>query len=199
MAGRPVEPGWTLPGAALTSTPLERLDELADAVARGQRTAFEEIYLALVDDVYTYARGHCETQADAEDVVATVFLKAWQHARQYRSGSGNYRHWVFGIARNEVRNHWRVLRTARLLTQELETAPQDTADDPQPGVLEPEVVSAALKRLTHEQREVIILRYFNGKSHRAIAEVMGKKEGSIRALQHRALRQLRKAVTDASK
>jgi RNA polymerase sigma-70 factor (ECF subfamily) len=59
-------------------------------------------------------------------------------------------------------------------------------------------LSAALSRLTAEQRDVIILRYFNGKSHREIAELLGKAEGSIRALQHRALRQLRKAVTNAA-
>jgi RNA polymerase sigma-70 factor (ECF subfamily) len=58
-------------------------------------------------------------------------------------------------------------------------------------------IRGALNRLTNDQRDVVTLRYFGGKTHREIAEIMGKGEGSVRALQHRALRQLRKAVSES--
>ena len=161
------------------------------------RPAFEQIYLLLVDDLYGYARSHTSNDSSAEDVVATIFLKAWQYGRRYRAGSESYRRWVFGIARNEVRNHWRSEQRSRVLSQELEKfaikpAQTTTAE------FDEAMLRSALEKLTNDQRDVVTLRYFGGKSHREIAEILGKREGGVRALQHRALRQLRKVVADAA-
>lgn len=175
----------------------DHLDDLAEQAARGSRLAFERIYVVLIDDLYGYARSHVNDDTAAEDVVATVFMKAWQYARSYRRGSQSYRRWVFGIARNEVRNHWRATQSSRQLERELEMQRPDDGSAPEVAIDEA-ALAEALSRLTPEQRDVIVLRYFNGKSHREIAELLDKAEGSIRALQHRALRQLRKAVARAS-
>jgi RNA polymerase sigma-70 factor (ECF subfamily) len=70
------------------------------------------------------------------------------------------------------------------------------------AVLDPaearEAVSRALAVLTPEQREVVVLRYFNSKSHREIAQLLGKREGAVRAMLLRALRHMRKVMTDVA-
>ena len=174
-----------------------QLDELAAQVALGVRAAFEQVYFLLIDDLYAYARSHTSDDSSAEDVVATVFLKAWQYGARYRAGTGSYRRWIFGIARNEVRNVWRAERKSQDLERQLETFAVEI-----PGMPELEIdeaaIRGALERLTEEQRDVVTLRYFGGKSHREIAEILGKGEGSVRALQHRALRQMRKSVSDVA-
>jgi RNA polymerase sigma-70 factor (ECF subfamily) len=175
----------------------DQLDDLASQVSRGVRPAFEQIYFLLIDDLYAYARSHTSDDSSAEDVVATVFLKAWQYGRRYRGGTGSYRRWIFGIARNEVRNFWRAERKSQVLERELETLAVETPAAPEPMVDEA-ALRCALERLTEEQRDVVTLRYFGGKTHREIAEILGKGEGSIRALQHRALRQMRKVVANAA-
>ncbi len=191
---------WAFGNAETWPDEAASLDAFAEAAANGDRIAFEGIYRMQVDDIYAYARAHALSDADAEDIVATVFLKAWQRARQYRQGSRNYRRWLFGIARNEVRNHWRERRAARALEAELEldAAARDSLANGAVNGVDLPALRKAMGRLTPDQRDVITLRYFGEMTPQEIAAILGKAEGSIRALQFRALRRLRKAVSNAS-
>lgn len=172
------------------------LDRLAARVAAGDSAAFEQIYLLLVDDLYVYVRGQCHNDTVAEDLVANVFLKAWRSARCYHTGSDRFRRWIFTIARNEVRDYWRASqRTLPILgmdVQDESEAPDSSAIDARPQV------AAALRVLTEDQRQVVVLRFFNNKSHEEIARIMGKREGAVRALLMRALRHMRKVMLDAA-
>jgi RNA polymerase sigma-70 factor (ECF subfamily) len=132
----------------------------------------------------------------AEDLAANVFLKAWRSARTYKVGSNTYRRWLFGIARNELNNHWRTNHV---------DIPLDLVDvpDKDPSALTAQAedlrdrVLQAMEFLTPEQRDAIVLRYFGEKSYTEIAQVLGKKEGAIRALVMRGLRQMRRILDDA--
>ena len=172
------------------------LDQLAARAAEGDRAAFEEIYNLLVDDLYAYVRGQVRNDTVAEDLVANVFLKAWRSARGYRSDSSSFRRWIFSIARNEVRDHWRTAhRNLPLADFDLSddvpiSAGSDAADARR-------VIQSALTSLNEEQRQVVLLRYFGNKSHEEIAEILGKREGAVRAQLMRALRQMRKVMGDA--
>ncbi|MGE0598638.1 MAG: RNA polymerase sigma factor [Dehalococcoidia bacterium] len=174
-----------------------RLDILARLVASGDEAAFEAIYLETVDAVYGYLRGQCRNDATAEDLVANVYLKAWKSAASYRQGSNNYRRWLFTIARNELIDYWR--RNRELSPFDDLNFP-DNAVDPGDAALEEDysAVSEALARLNAEQREVIVLRFFNELSHAEIARILGKREGAVRAQLLRALRQMRKAIGNAA-
>ena len=144
-------------------------------------------------------RSQTYSDADAEDIVSTIFLRAWQYSRQYRTGTRAYRRWIFGIARNEVRNGWQKAKRARELQDALErdqTVEAGSATVPPPA--DTSALERAIADLTEEQREVIVLRFMNGKSPAEVARILGKREGSVRALQHRALRKLRSAVNHAS-
>ncbi len=193
-----MQDAWSLgaPGRSGTAGAAEQLDEFASRAARGDRSAFEAIYFALVDELHAYARSQCGTDVDADDIVANVFLRAWQYGRRYRVGSQNYRAWMYGIARNEIRNHWRRQLHMGSLPDRYDLA-EASSSEPDTDRARARL-RAAIARLTPDQREVIVLRYFNDRSHAEIGMIMGKREGSIRALQHRALRQLQKAVRDAA-
>lgn len=174
------------------------LDRLAVRASAGDRPAFEEIYLLLVDELYAFVRSQCHNDDAAEDIVATVFLKAWRSARRYRPGSERFRPWIFAIARNELRNHWRETANDLAIADfDLldENATVEAGDD-RPAARA--AIAQALRSLTQEQRQVVILRYFNNKSHEEIAAIMHKREGAVRALLMRALRHMRKVMSDAA-
>jgi len=172
------------------------LEELAAAVAAGDERAFELLYQRSVSDLYAYVRAHCRGEAEAEDIVANVYLNVWRSAKKYRLGSGQFRRWLFAIARNEVRDYWRARRGApsELPLELASQTARSTRGDP---VLR-HTVERALEVLTPEQRDVVVLRFYGGKSHHEIAELLGKREGAVRALLLRALRRMRKVVEDAS-
>ncbi len=169
------------------------LDRLAVEAAAGDRASFEAIYQCLVDDLSAYVRVELHDDADAEDVTANTFLRAWRYAGAYRAGTGSYRRWIFGIARNEVRDYRRQTGSRRRVELRDENVAAALEQNGPPASVEIDLLPA-LRKLTGDQRAVVVLRYFRGKSPREIAEVLGKREGSVRALQHRALAQLRKAV-----
>lgn len=175
----------------------ELLDGLAGEAAAGDRLAFEQIYNQTVDDIFSYVRGQCRNETVAEDLVANVYLKAWRSARLYRRGSNSYRRWLFAIARNELRDYWRTNQpTVAFLDLDVpdDTHSEERAD---PAHARREV-ARVLAMLTDEQRQVVVLRFFNSKSHEEIAKIMGKREGAVRALLLRALRHMRKVMTDAA-
>lgn len=173
------------------------LDSLATRAADGDRASFERIYHLLVDELYAYVRAQVQDDTVAEDLIANVFLKAWRSARRYRSGSDSFRRWIFGIARNEVRDHWRTNRRLIELHEHDVSDESDTMlqDDPDGAR---RLVYRALAILTPDQRQVVVLRYFDNKSHEEIATILGKREGAVRALQLRALRRMRKVMDDAA-
>lgn len=174
----------------------EELDKLALRAADGDRVAFEQIYNTLVDDLYSYVRGQCRNETVAEDIVSNVFLKAWRSARSYRPGSRTFQSWMFTIARNELRDYWRTSqRTLPMLDFDISDENESAAIDPNEARA---AVSRAMAALTDDQRQVVVLRYFGNKSHEEIAAIMGKREGAVRALLMRALRQMRKVMGDAA-
>jgi RNA polymerase sigma-70 factor, ECF subfamily len=184
-------------GKTADCTDASVLDALARRAAEGDKAAFEQIYLGLVDELYAYVRSQCREAATAEDIVSNVFLRAWRSAKTYRAGSEQFRHWIFTIARNEMRDYWRAdQRTLPLLGLDFpdERWSEDLAD--------PAFARAAALRalavLTEEQRHVVVLRYFGNKTHREIALILGKREGAVRALLVRALRHMRKVMADAA-
>ena len=117
-------------------------------------------------------------------------------SRSYRPGSRTFQSWMFTIARNELRDYWRTTqRTLPMLDM-------DITDQDEPADIDPREAQAAVRRamasLTDDQRQVVVLRYFGNKSHEEIAAIMGKREGAVRALLMRALRQMRKVMGDAA-
>jgi len=194
-----VEESCHLGGEALEGIrrEVDALDDLAARVAAGDRAAFDELYSRMVDDVYAYVRGQCRNDAEAEDIIANVFLKAWRSMRSYRAGSGQFRRWLFAIARNELKRAWaQRKREAAPLPEEL---PQAAFDAPGLDVSTRDLLHRALAVLTPDQRDVVVLRYYGGKSHQEIAAILGKREGAVRALLLRALRTMRKAMDDAAR
>ena len=190
---------WSIPQQAPASDAAQGdlLDRLAAHTANGDKLAFERIYGLLVDDLYGYVRGQCDDDPTAEDLLAEVFLRAWRSASRYRGGSRRYRRWIFAIAHNLVRDHWRA-RRRDLPLLDVASVHAEAAAEAATGEDEERRLKRAIAALTDEQRQVVALRYYSNMSHRDIAAIMGKREGAVRALLVRALRRMRKVMSDAA-
>jgi RNA polymerase sigma-70 factor (ECF subfamily) len=175
----------------------EVLDALAQRAARGDKAAFEEIFEATSGELYRFARGLSGNDAVAEDIVATTYLRAWQSARSYRVGTNNYRRWLLGIARNQIYDHWRVNNETVPISEMDFVAPDISEGQRSAGEVRGEL-DRLLATITPDQREVVVLRYIDNKSHEEIGRLLGKREGAVRAQLLRALRHMRKVIRDAS-
>lgn len=164
---------------------------VAKAVA-GDPVALAEIYDAFAGRVYRFLALHAREPADAEDLLQRTFLKVIEGLPRYQERGLPFAAWIFRIARNTVIDHARTRREHATLdaVRERPDERRGPAELAEAGA-EQEVIRSALLLLTPDQREVIVYRFFAGLTPREIGSLMGKREGSIRALQFRAMETLR--------
>ena len=188
--------------AARTGPTLRTSDEaLAARVAQGDARGFEALYHRYGREVYVLA-AHLVGPARGEEVVQEVFAALWRHAGRYDPGRASFRAWFMTIARNRVIDELRACRTDRLLVlldpveDLLAEAPDGRVDVAEQVArrAEGDGVVRALGSLPPEQRRVLVLAYFGGLSHAAIAETLGWPLGTVKKRLRLGLDKLRAAL-----
>ncbi len=188
----------TEPSDAAAHLDAER--QLAAKACSGDRDAFGALYERYVDRIYRYVYFKVGHRAQAEDLTGQTFLKAWDAIGDYEWRDHPFGAWLFRIAHNLVVDHHRSRREVYGLddaTQQLEA--KASRDDVRPERVLAEMISMervrhAIGRLTEEQQQVLVLRFFEGLDTGEVAELMGKRRGAIRGLQFRALSALRELL-----
>jgi len=160
--------------------------------------AFTQLYEEYFDKIYRYVALKIGDRMEAEDITQQVFLNAIKAINSFRWRGVPFSSWLFRIAHNQVVDHLR--NKAKRATVPLEESLVASNDNPQLTVeqkLDIEQLNSAAKRLTPAQQEVISLRFAGEMSIAQAANVMGKSEGAIKALQHSAIAALRKVLSVA--
>lgn len=164
------------------------------AVQRDQ-DAFGELYDRHVVRVYRHLYYMVGRQAEAEDLTAQTFLKAWEAIERYQVRGAPFVSWLLRIAHNLGVSY---LRSKRETSQVHEgIVDNKSRRDPEAALeqtVEEEMVREAILRLREEQRQVIILRFIEDLDYREVAEIIGKSVAAIRVIQHRALNAMRKQM-----
>jgi RNA polymerase sigma-70 factor (ECF subfamily) len=164
------------------------------AIQRDQ-DAFGELYDRHVVRVYRHIYYMVGNAAEAEDLTAQTFLKAWEAIERYQVRGAPFVSWLLRIAHNLGVSHLRAKReTSQVhegivdekMRRDPESAYQQTAEE--------ELVREAILKLREEQRQVIVLRFIEDLDYREVAEIIGKSVAAIRVIQHRALNSLRKQM-----
>lgn len=157
-------------------------------------SAFAAIYDYYFPRVYNYARYRVRDAQAAEDITSQVFERALSKIGSYRVEQGAFSHWLFAIARNAVRDHYRSKKRWRWL-------PFDLLDDwpgynPQPdeASVRDETwarVLATVAELGERERELVALKYGARLTHREIAALTGLTESNVSVILHRTVKRLR--------
>lgn len=174
--------------------PAADLDEVRANVAlaaAGSAEAFGALYDRYHPDILRYFDARVRNSDVAQDLTQQLFLRAWQAVPRYQDRGLPFAAWLFRMARNIAVDHYRAHR--RLAPIDDVDLPSDQAGAAD-GLIADERsarVRRALDRLSEDHRQVLILRFVLEKSAREIGQIMGRKEVTVRGLQHRALRALR--------
>jgi RNA polymerase sigma-70 factor (ECF subfamily) len=178
---------------------LEDEQRLVDLAKSGDGEAFARLYEAYFDRVYRFVFFRVSDDQMAEDLAAQVFLKAWENLHRYQP-HGPFLAWLYAIARNTVIDNYRTRKQVVSLEDAGPIfAPDEKLDDRLQLEFEIESVREAMQKLTHEQQEVIALKFIAEYDTAEIARHMGKSEGAVRALQMRALQALARVLNGGKK
>jgi RNA polymerase sigma-70 factor (ECF subfamily) len=186
--------------------PADRATEVRALVERaqaGEAEAFGLIYDRYVDAVFRFVYFRVGKQQLAEDLTSDTFLRALRSIGSFTWQGRDLGAWLVTIARNLITDYYKSGRyrfevsTADLLDPDAGdrgggASPETAVVDHLTNV----ALLTAVKRLSPEQRECIVLRFLQGLSVAETAVAMGKNEGAIKALQYRAVRALARLLPD---
>jgi len=183
----------------MKTVPEETMTEITEenAVARasqGDAEAFSFLYERNVTRIYNYIYYRIGSEADAEDLTARVFYRAFGHINTYVEKGVPFSAWLYRIAHNLIANYHRDSHRRREVPLEDQPEMPHQADHPESALVksqEVELLLTGIRRLTADRQQLLILKFVEDYSNAEIAEIMGKSEGAIKSLYHRALIALR--------
>jgi RNA polymerase sigma-70 factor, ECF subfamily len=198
LGGRGEQAAAPAPSPASAPAPASSLDDAVARAIAGDGTAFEEIYRTLSGPVFSYLSNQVRRREDAEDLTGQVFLEAMRGVRTFKGDASAFKGWLFRIAHNRAVDLARRLARRPEATLEEADALPDVVDTEERALayVASSRVWQAVRSLPEQQRRVITLRLGAGLSAREIAAALGKRVGTVKALQHRALVTLSKVLKD---
>jgi RNA polymerase sigma-70 factor (ECF subfamily) len=163
-------------------------DLWVDRARHGDSDAFGKLYELHLDRIYRYVYYRVGSTSEAEDLTEHVFLKAWEAIGRYENRGLPFAAWLYRMAHNAVIDHYRSRRPSTPIdeTFDLEDERQNPVASAE-AIFDREELKVAIKRLNTDQQTVIVLRFVEGLSHAEVGKILGKSEGAVRVIQHRAL------------
>jgi RNA polymerase sigma-70 factor (ECF subfamily) len=179
--------------ATAQTADLRRLVEFAQ---QGDREALEALYLLHFDRIYSYLHMSVGNRHDAEDLTTQTFLKMLEAIGRFRWRSAPFSAWLFRIAHNLAMDHFRA--TKRWQPEEEVPEPEDaaaaSAEDEALQSIGRRSMLELIENLSHDQQQVLTLKFVFNFANGEAATILGKTEGAVKSLQHRALTSLQKQV-----
>lgn len=165
----------------------------------GDSSAFGALYESYAPAIYRFIAVKVSTRQEAEDLLHEVFMSAWQKLPGFTEQGFPFGSWLYKIARNRVIDHYRTKKVSVSIDDET-SGFEDLEDKVTPvgealdQTLDIEAIKGALDQLSDEQREVIEMRFMADLSPAEIAQITGKREGTVRIIQFRALKKIKDII-----
>src|SRR5689334_10788960 len=152
---------------------------------------WDAVYAEQLPRVYNFFRYRFGLAADAEDLTARTFEKAWRARRRYRRDVASFGTWVMSIARNVGTDHLRARRPIVPLEEAAAVATAGTPEDEAVRSSDSQRLARLLDGMTDRDRELIAMKYGAGLTNRAIAQATGLSESNVGTILYRAVQTLR--------
>lgn len=183
---------------ALMATQMEEQDKDEHALARLAITdieAFAELYRRHLPRVYRYHVAHVGNVRDAEDLTSQTFIAALEGIRSFQ-GTGSFAAWVLGIASKKRLMFYRGSKPEVPLDEAVHSpSPGLPTDQAAAQRLRLESVSRALRQISPDRAEALILTYFGGLTQAEAGRVLNKSEAAVKMLVSRGLQDLRERTS----
>ena len=168
-------------------------DQMLVSAARHDTEAAGRLFDKYYSEIFGYIYYCTFDGTVAEDLTSNVFLAVYSHLGRYKWRQVPFRAWLYRIATNEVRMHWRQKKRVKIVSLQTDDSRKDAEQSASDSVAVAEeylMLHKALLELRMKYRTVIILRYFEDKTIAEICEITGRKEGTVKAQLHRGLYKL---------
>jgi RNA polymerase sigma-70 factor (ECF subfamily) len=167
---------------------------LIERSAHGRPDAFVEVARRHEVAIHAYLARRAGRQA-ADDLLAEVWLRAFAAREGYDTRRADARPWLYGIARNVLREHWRARSTDEpAALDDLRDDPWDGINDRLDSAGKAKAIASALRALPAAEREVLLLVAWEHLTPAEAAQALGVPQGTARSRLHRARATLRQML-----
>jgi RNA polymerase sigma-70 factor, ECF subfamily len=170
--------------------------ELVAQAQAGDRVALEDLYLMHFDRIYSYLQMTVGNRHDAEDLTNQTFVKMLESIERFEWRKAPFSAWLFRIAHNLAIDHFRARR--RWQPEEEPPEPRDadhrSAEDEAMHAIGRRSMLEMIEDLSEDQQQVLTLKFVFNFSNGEAATILGKSEGAVKSLQHRALASLQRQL-----
>jgi len=184
------------------------LSEEKELVRQAQKApdAFAQLYDQYYPKIFGYVMRRTANLEAAQDITSETFFNALRKLWQFQWRNISFSSWLYKIATNEINQYFRKAEYKKSISlEELQEQGFEpiSSHNPESELIEAQEklkqhqdfleIQVKIVRLPTKYQEVIALRFFEQKQIKEIAEILGKKEGTIKSLLHRAVEKLREA------
>ncbi|MDP3974755.1 MAG: RNA polymerase sigma factor [Candidatus Jorgensenbacteria bacterium] len=176
----------------------ETEEQLIQNAKGGDAASFGTLYDLYMPRIYRFVFLKTHHKEDAEDLTHQVFINAWQNLYRYESRGFPFSSWLYRIATNAVIDHYRTAKThfpLEAIPEELLAKPSEMAQLVDTAI-DVHRVRVMLTKLEPDQQNVLLMKFVDDMSNKEVAEALGKSEGAVRVIQHRAIKKLRELDTE---
>jgi RNA polymerase sigma-70 factor, ECF subfamily len=161
-----------------------------DESARDADVAVRQLYARHAVALRGYVERFCPDGASADDIVQETFIRAWRHLPELTGDGRPVRPWLFRVARNLLIDASRATRS-RPVTVQVQPPDEGLDDTGLNQVLDRQLVTGALRRLSPAHRAVLVEIFYRGDTVERAARQLGIPHGTARSRLHYALQALR--------
>ena len=170
------------------------INELVEKAKTGEAESLTVLYNMYFEPIFKFIFFRVGHKESAEDLTEEVFIKAFSKVKTIKNNE-HWNAWLYQIAKNKIIDHYRksVVNTP---IEEVENILEyhDNISELLDNSTDKQLILSSLTQLSKEHRLVLEMKFFEGLDNETISNLLGKNEGAIRVIQHRALSKLKEII-----
>ena len=177
----------------LPPTQVDSLEEAWIKESQKDIKAFEKLYNKHYEKIYRYVYQRMDSMEDATDVTAQVFMKAMTNIKKYKFMGFKFSSWLYRIAKSETYQFLKDKSKNPVLNVQTEALSQmkEKINETTPA-FDNNILIDILNNLENEELELIEMRFFEQRSFKEMAEILGITENNAKVKTHRIIKRIKK-------
>lgn len=165
-------------------------EQLMALVKAGQLDYLNEVFNRYNKRIYNYFLKSTLEQSDSDDLTQELFIRVMKYKNSYKEGH-SVQFWIFQIARNMVKDHFRKLKVHKDKFNPVEVMPEVSEKVDEVAFEREKKLHMAMKMLPEEKRELLVLSKFQGMKYEQLATMRKTSVSNIKVQVHRTIKELK--------
>jgi RNA polymerase sigma-70 factor (ECF subfamily) len=165
-------------------------EQLMARIKNGQLDQLNSLFDRYSKRLYGYFLKSTLSKDESDDLTQELFIRLMKYRKSYKEGQ-RFELWVFQIARNMVKDHYRKMKVQSDYFNPKDVMPEVMEEDENGQWEREEQLYRAMKRLPDEKRELLVLSKFDGMKYEQLASLRKTTVANIKVQVHRTLKELK--------